>query len=226
MNNFYHCKADQRGEQAMAFWRLSSAELVQYNESFGTLLDVPAATLQVRMNTCVECELRQLAHPRLSQDGYLWCNIQVVDQDMRIVTLQDEGNNALKAVQEFTGLVMAGTARYSQISFSFLSGRGRLKHMHVTMVAFHEDVLWICSEIGGDSSFRAPAPRRPQQAAQQLPSALSASGDSMPLLPPGPNDRKLVKVATRKKKPWDQNLVKFSLKKMRKRSKRKADQPL
>lgn len=166
----------------------------------------------------------------LPQDGYLWCNIQVVDQEMRIVTLQDEGNNALKAIQEFTNLVVAGTARYSQISFSFLSGRGRLKHMHVTMVAFHEDVLWICSEIGGDSSFRAPAPRRPQQAAHapahQTPSALSASGDSMPLLPPGPNDRKLVKVATRKKKPWDQNLVKFSLKKMRKRTKRSKNEQL
>jgi len=202
MNNFYHCKTDHRGEQAMAFWRLNSAELVQYNESFGALLDVPADRLQ---------------------DGYLWCNIQVVDQDMRVVSLQDEGNNALKAIQEFSSLVMAGTARYSQISFSFFSGRGRLKHMHVTMVAFHEEVLWICSEIGGDN-FVKPAPMIRRNVSSANPLVASQDGESRTLTSSASNERKLVKVATRKKKPWDQNLVKFSLKKMRKRSKRKADQ--
>lgn len=179
----------------------------------------------------------------------MWYNIQAVDQDLRIVSLQDEGTNALKAIQEFYNLVLAGTSRYSQISFSFIAGR-RLKHIYVTIVAFAEEVLWICSEIVADNSsatFAKPARRLPAQQQQhqqqqqlqqqqqpqpqpqhqqQQHTPLSSSQDAVMSLTSsgGPNERKLVKVATRKKKPWDQNLVKFSLKKMRKRSKRKADQ--
>ena len=52
-----------RGEQAMAFWRLGSAELVQYNESFGALLEVAPGTLQVRIPLNVE-GLSQLTPPR------------------------------------------------------------------------------------------------------------------------------------------------------------------
>ncbi len=60
--------------------------------------------------------------------------------------------------------------------------------------------------------------------APATPTAMRAAhaAAAQPQSAPGtdPMERKLVKVPIRKKKPWDQNLVKFSLKKARKRSKR------
>lgn len=47
MSNFYHCKTESRGEQAMAFWQLHTGELLQYNDAFAALLEKSQAQLQV-----------------------------------------------------------------------------------------------------------------------------------------------------------------------------------
>jgi len=214
----------QSVEQPMVFWRLATCELISCNEAFIALLDHPVATIM---------------------HGFLWTNIGVVDQQGALVSLQDSTNNALKAVLEFNQMVVTGNARYSQISFSFISGKGKLRHMHATMVAVGEDVLWLCSELGADpptantasvnsaSSSSTTTTVRPinRKRSPASPARESDSAEANSPLSPsiaqsgnGNNDRKLVKVATRKKKPWDQNLVKFSLKKTRKRSKRARSQ--
>jgi hypothetical protein len=196
MSPFFQSQMSKGGEQPMAFWKLATLELVSFNEQFAQLIEQSTSTLQ---------------------SGFLWSSIGVVDQDAKPVHLHDEGNNALKAIYEFTQMILAGNARYSQISFSFLSGNGKLRHMHVTMVAFNDDALWLCTEIGGESSSSSNSNngRRKRGNARD-----QEDQPQRQLVESNPNERKLVKVATRKKKPWDVNLVKFSLKKMRKRSKR------
>jgi len=201
-------------EQPMAFWKTGSNDLLCFNESFLTLIEVDPVQLQ---------------------GGFRWTDLRVVDRESREVRLNDDAPNALKVIYEFGQQALAGTSRFAQVNFSFFCGSNKLKHIALTLVAMpvKDVVLWLIQELGVEKS-TAPRPpigaspdiRRAGKPPAETASAPNTPGTGRAAVPTAPAtdpmERKLVKVPIRKKKPWDQNLVKFSLKKARKRSKRSA----
>lgn len=228
-------------KQPMAFWKLDSKELLCFNEAFAMLIE---------------------ADPVLLQQGlFRWTDLRVVNRDLNEVRLTDEAPNALKVIAEFSQHVLAGTSRFAQLNFSFISAAGRLKHIALTLSATHvcNEILWLAVDLDVENKhaqlLTAHHPNQSHHKQQYLQQQqqqqqrhcndaprvagsqthdmkrngkLAAKAKEHPMPAPAISpatdrmERKLVKVLVRKKNPWDQNVVKFSLKKARKRSKQSS----
>ncbi len=82
-------------EQPMAFWKISTNELLSFNEAFVMLIE---------------------ADPLLLQQGHFrWLDLRVVDRETREVRLNDDAPNALKVLAEFNQQVQSGVSRFAQV---------------------------------------------------------------------------------------------------------------
>jgi len=203
----------------MAFWRLTTRELVAFNDAFTHLVEYPHGVLQ--------------------KAGFRWDDFkaEMWFDNPELVTQLESSNRRLQQIHE---LMISGQCEFAQVDFAFISGTGRVKCIALTIVSMSEEVMWLCQEI----------PEMRRHSVQEIPRVLRTSlcapphmatssptsdvdGASVPRIRSASFDatvsthtrgaiaeRKLVKVQTRVKKPWDCNLVKFSLKTDRKKRQR------
>jgi len=207
----------------MAFWRLTTRELVAFNDAFTHLVEYP--------------------HGILQKAGFRWEDFRAemwFDNPELVMQL----DSSLKHLQHTHELILSGQCEFAQLDFAFISGTGRVKMIALTIVTMGEEVMWLCQEVPElrrhsiqevprmSSSLRSmentvpdhlhmppPFPCRNEPGAPGVPRLRSASFDAtLSSNTRGKGaERKLVKVQTRVKKPWDCNLVKFSLKTDRKK---------
>jgi len=204
----------------MAFWRLSTRELVAFNDAFTQLVEYPHGVLQ--------------------KAGFRWDDFKA-EMWFDNPELVNQLDASMRRLQQINDLMSSGQCEFAQIDFSFISGTGRVKCLALTIVSMSEEVMWLCQEIPEmrrHSMQEMPRVLRTSLSAPpQIPSSNSPSSDfeasSVPRIRSASFDatvstnsrgtvaeRKLVKVQTRVKKPWDCNLVKFSLKTDRKKRQR------
>jgi len=206
----------------MAFWRLTTRELVAFNDAFTHLVEYP--------------------HGILQKAGFRWDDFKAemwFDNPELVFQL----DSSMKQLQHTHEIITSGQCEFAQLDFAFISGTGRVKMIALTIVTMGEEVMWLCQEV---PEFRRHsiqdvprmAPLRSASPENGIPHPIPpfVMRKEPPQIPGVPRlrsasfdatlssntrgkvaERKLVKVQTRVKKPWDCNLVKFSLKTDRKK---------
>jgi len=199
-SNVYFSEPPVAFSSAMAFFHLETRELVAFNDSFTRMLEFPIGILQ--------------------KSGFRFDDFSSEMWAAQNKELAPQLLASMKRLQDVMNSMRMRTAEFAQIDFSFVTGSGRFKTAALTLVAMGNEVMWLAQELSErrHSAPAASAMPAPALALTPIPTAepiraRSASFDTSSIPPRNtPAEKKLVKIATRVKKPWDENLVKFSLK--------------
>jgi hypothetical protein len=202
VSNVYFSEPPAAFSSAMAFFHLDTRELVSFNDSFTRMVEFPVGILQ--------------------KSGFRFDDFSSEMWAAQNKELAPELLASMKRLQDIMNSMRMRAAEFAQIDFSFVTGAGRYKTAALTLVAMGNEVMWLAQELS-ERRHSAPAasaaPARPTlNLSPVVPSGQirgrSASFDTSAAPAPRttPAEKKLVKIATRVKKPWDENLVKFSLK--------------
>jgi hypothetical protein len=201
-SNLYFSEPPVAFSSAMAFFNLETRELVAFNDSFTRMVEFPIGILQ--------------------KSGFRFDDFSSEMWAAQNKELAPELLASTKRLQDIMNSMRMRTAEFAQIDFSFVTGAGRFKTAALTLVAMGHEVMWLAQELS-ERRHSAPATTpAPALALSPIPPVeargRSVSFDASAVPEPArataatPAEKKLVKIATRVKKPWDENLVKFSLK--------------